>query len=111
MTLEEFWDEVYGPVGTPKRDREDRNMERRMRGYDLMRRSLWLAQRLVITRPFATVVWAIHEGTTIRGVADALAFEYLGDFLFWGKPMTQDYADSWMARVRLPRWMRYRRRP
>lgn len=39
----------------------------------------------------------------LSGAVWALTFAYLGDYLFYHRPMTVDYAESWMARVPWPR--------
>jgi hypothetical protein len=31
--------------------------------------------------------------------------DWLGDALFWEKPMTEDYYKSWLSRVPWPRWL------
>lgn len=37
----------------------------------------------------------------LRGAIDSMSFCFLGDFLFHGRPVTQEYADSWMSRVHI----------
>jgi len=41
----------------------------------------------------------------------ALSFEYLGDYLFWHKPMTEDYYESWLSRVPWPRRLHVHKPP
>lgn len=115
VTWDEVKDETWGPVGTPRRDAIERNMDRYLRAVRIGGRVLAPLRRIpVIGGPTAGLLWwlfddSLHGRPTVRGMLDHFAFAYLGDFLFWGRPMTQDYADSWMARVHLPRWLRVRR--
>ena len=43
-----------------------------------------------------------YPSFSIRRVLDALSCSYFGDFLFFGRPVTERYHQSWMRRVRLP---------
>ena len=100
LTLDEFLDETLGKVGTPKRDLHERNYKRWRRANDIADKvtSHWPQyMRIFWTRP-------IHDGDlSIRGWLDIMSFSYLGDFMFHGQPVTQDYADSWMSKVHFPR--------
>lgn len=52
---------------------------------------------------------AITEPDGVYGQLDAMAFHYFGDFLWThGRPVHQDYFDSWMSRVHFPRWLHMR---
>jgi hypothetical protein len=55
---------------------------------------------------FWTSMLVDHPGS-LRNTADRLSCEYLGDFLFYGDPVTEDYYQSWVSKVRLPRWLHY----
>lgn len=101
MTAVSDWvSEFAGPKGTPRRDRFDRGVAR-----------IHKRERIAnaVTRHWPGVMrifWIeFFEDLSLHGAADALSFSYLGDFMFWGKPMTESYAQSRLSRIRLPRWL------
>lgn len=103
ISFDVIMDEHYGPVGTPRRDRWDRNAARHRKAFDIAAR---------VTRPYG--IWGtfwrsflFEAPGSLRAAADAMSFQYLGDFLFYNDPVTEDYYQSWMSRVHFPRWLHY----
>lgn len=104
-------DDMIGPVGTPRRDRMDRDMRRMLRAERIASIALRPLTITPLGRPTALLLWYLfidtaHSRPTPRGLLDAFSFQYFGDFLFWGKPMTVAYHRSWVSRVHLPRRVR-----
>ncbi len=105
VTLDDMLTKWYGPVGSPKRDRADRNTKRRVKAEHLAYRA---TRHLGPVGVYWIGIWdtAINNfdlGEMFHSGADILQFNYLGDFGFHHRPVTQTYFDSWMSKVHLPR--------
>lgn len=96
-------DRLWGPVGTPERDRRDRNSARTIKAWRI-------GERVTRHLGFIGAFWysmLLDNPGDIRSAADALSFRYLGDFMFHDGPVTEDYYQSWVSRVHFPRWLHY----
>jgi hypothetical protein len=104
--FEDLVDEMFGVPGSDERRRLDADIERLNRRDARARLLTDPLRRLpLIGGPVSTFYYGLlYEGP--RGVPDLMSLVYLGDFLFWGKPMTHDYAVSWMARFQPKRTLR-----
>lgn len=105
-------DEIWGPVGTQRRDRSDRNTERHLTFDRLAWAVLRPIRALPVIGDVVAAFWfdmaadATYQRPTLRSVLDHLAFRHLGDFLFWHKPITADFCASWWNSWHLPRRLR-----
>lgn len=59
----------------------------------------------------ASVFWSHVVDEGFYGALDALAFSYLGDYLFDGRPVTESYFRSWYSRIPWPRRLHLHRAP
>lgn len=97
VKLEDMLTMWHGPKGTPERERHDRQLRHEMRIEALSYR---VVRHLGPVGCFWQSMLFAAPGS-LRGAMDALSSEYLGDFMFWGQPITTDYYESWVSKVHL----------